>query len=237
MIRGVKTTKKKTCRHGVRLLINLVAGWGVSLFFVLPVYGAPLSSDSLSATTVLGKTAQQQLASKLFEDLYKISGGKGEALVAQRIALYHRIIDSCPDVPLAQESYWHLLEILMRDVQPPRNEEALRLYAAFNRRYPDSKMRAVVSHQVMQGLYQQGQWSELERIAVSYLQTVGRKQDGAPSAPVAVFLCAEARYRLGEIFAAQTGYEEIMQFFPRSIMAKIAKVRLAAMGDKAKADN
>lgn len=199
-------------------------------------HGASLEDGDASGA-VLSFAAQQRLAAKLFDDLYKIAGQRGEALVAKKIDLYQRIINRCPDVPLAQECYWHLLDVMMQDVQPPRKEEALRLYADFNRRYPQSKMRSVVSHQLMKGLYQHGQWSDLERIATQYLQTTRKRKNGAPSAPLALFWRAEARFSLGEVEAAKKGYGKILQYFPKSLMARVARQRMAATGDKAKVEN
>ncbi len=199
------------------------------------------NSVSLKATAaegvVLSKAAQQRLASKLFNDIYKIGGGRGAAEAAKKIVLYQQIIKQCPDVPLAQESYWHLLETMMLDVQPPQKEEALRLYADFNRRYPQSKMRVVVSHQVLKGLYRLGQWAELDRLASQYLETVVNKKNGAPSSPLALFWRTEARYRLGKIAAAKEGYDKILHYFPKSLMARVARERLAANAKKVKAEN
>jgi len=221
----------------LRLVVSLVC-----LALPLSVWAAtvetlPAQDAGATDASRLSPTSQQRLAAQLFEDIYNISGGTGETIVAQKIALYRQIIDQCPDVPLAEESYWHLLKIMMKDVQPPQKEEALQLYATFNRRYPESRMRAVVSQELMKCLYQQAEWVDLDLIATACLQVATRNQDGASSEPVTVFLHAEAEYNLGKVPAAQAGYAEILHYFPQTRMAEIARARLAAIGNKAQADN
>ncbi len=231
-------------------LMHVLGGMGfrMGLLLSLACLALPISSGAATVVAVsdqgggadaapLSLPVQQQLAAQLFEDIYNISGGAGEAIVAQKIALYRRIIDRCPDVPLAEESYWHLLKIMMQDVLPPHKKEALQLYETFNRRYPESRMRTVVSQELMKSLYQQGEWADLDRIASSCLQSAPRNQEGASSDPVAVFLHAEAEYNLGKVPAAQAGYAEILHYFPQTRMAEIARARLAAIGNKAQADN
>lgn len=166
---------------------------------------------------------QQKKATELFNTIYAISQrGERSAKLDEMIGLYQQIINDCPDVPLAQESSWRLIEMYFRDFNPPKKDEALSLFAQFKSRYPGSPLGNAVEGAITRALYLNGAWTDLLALTAPVAQ-----QDPAKlESPLPVYYYAEAKYQLKDLKEAGKGYEIIVRQFPKSQLAGPAKARL-----------
>jgi len=168
---------------------------------------------------------QIRLSSKEFIKIYELSQGKDRsANLEQIINLYYLIINQYPDAPLAEESYWHLIGIMLNDFQPAKKSEALELYNAFINNYPDSLLKNVIADTLMRFYYRNKLWDDLRIMTAPYITEI--KSIAALETPVPIFLYAEATFHLAGLQEASRWYELIINFFPDSLMARIAKVRM-----------
>ena len=168
---------------------------------------------------------QIRLSSKEFIKIYELSPGKDRsANLEQIINQYYLIINQYPDAPLAEESYWHLIKIMVNDFQPAKKSEALELYNKFITNYPDSILRNVAADTLMRFYYHNKLWHDLLEMTAPYINEM--KLIASLETPVPVFLYAEAQFHLDDIQEASKGYEAILNYFPDTLMARIAKVRI-----------
>ncbi|OGQ98640.1 MAG: hypothetical protein A2521_16365 [Deltaproteobacteria bacterium RIFOXYD12_FULL_57_12] len=173
----------------------------------------------------------QQKAVDIFKEIYSLAQTSERAANLEKIiTLYTQIITLYPEVPLAQESYWRLIEIYLQDFQPPEKDKALELFAEFNKKYPDSPLRNAINYSLSRFLYTNEQWPDLaaleEQLARSFLET------GESRLPLSVFYFAEAKYHLKDFAEAKKVYVLLIKKFPDSSMAGQAKKRITEMGDK-----
>jgi len=133
----------------------------------------------------------------------------------QMIALYEQIINSCPDVPLAQESYWRLIEISFKDFNPPKKDRALSLYKEFRTRYPDSPLRNVVEATLRRLLYLHEYWNDL--VVLTSPNTEDFSDPKALKSPLPMFFYSEAKFHLKDLNEASKGYRAILKYFPERI--------------------
>ena len=89
--------------------------------------------------------------------------------------IYSRIINEYPDVPLAQESYWKLIEIYVEDYSPPAYEKAESLYHQFLEKYRETYMRSFIEDTLGNSYYKNAEWARLlnlsEPIYIKYSKT------------------------------------------------------------------
>jgi len=188
---------------------------------------APLAS-SASGQVRLSPEEQQQKAIEKFHQIYNLARAENRSdNLDQMGALYRQIIHECPDVPLAQESYWRLIELLLRDVQPPRPEEALGLFKEFLATYPDSPLAGAVQETAMRMFFLGGSWQELSAAC----EQIVAKRPGA-DAPMPLYYCAETRLHFGDRAAAAQEFAAVAERFPESRPAAMAKERLAELEQK-----
>jgi len=200
--------------------------------------GTPSSSPNSTPKeeAKLSKEEQQKRAIEIFYNIFELSRAKERAAnLEQMIALYYRIINQYPDVPLAQESYWRLIEMFFKDFNPPQKDKALSLYNEYRGRYPDSPLRNAVEGTITRSLYLNGYWNEL----LVFTSPSGEefKDPQKLKSPLTMFYYSEAKFRLNDFKEAFRGYEVILKYFPDSRMAGTAKKRMAEINRKKNKSN
>ena len=179
-----------------------------------------------STRVSLPLSVQQNKSMELFHEIFQISLENDKSTNLDRIAdLYWQIINTCPDVPLAQESHWRLIESFFKEYQPAQTEEALFLFEQFKKKYPDSPLMNVVRYTMARGLYVNKLWHELLELQSSVdLQNFGTEN---PTSPLPIFYYSEAYFHLGEIEEARKGFQALIDYFPDTRLAHMAAERLA----------
>ena len=168
---------------------------------------------------------QIRLSSKEFIKIYELSQGKDRSANLERIIdQYYLIINQYPDAPLAEESYWHLIKIMLNEFQPARKSEALELYNTFVANSPDSLLINIAADTLMRFYYRNKLWHDLLEMTAPYINEM--KTVAALETPVPIFLYAEASYHLDDLQEAARGYELILKYFPDTLMARITRARM-----------
>jgi hypothetical protein len=158
---------------------------------------------------------QENKSLNIFTDILDLTESTNDrkSILPQIEKLYTRIIDEYPNVPLAQESYWKLIELNLKEYNPPRTGKANMLYKEFVRKYPESTLRPTIEDTLGKGLYQNAEWKELRELcAPTYIEYVENKKH--PRASM-LFMYAEANYYLENISEAVKGYEVAAELYPK----------------------
>lgn len=183
----------------------------------------PISPASVSANQPISLQKQESL--KLFKKIFELSSDKQEAGHFDRIAkLYNQIIQNCPDAPLAQESYFKLIELYFSAYTPPLQEKATELFGQFKRSYPESRLFGVIKYAMAKGYFACKSWQDLAQLESSpvaeYFAT------GKIDTPLSLFYYSEAKYNLGEIEEATKGYRALVENFPETLVARTAENKI-----------
>jgi len=179
-------------------------------------------------------TKEQRETLDIFEQILEIyeSAENRQAAAQKAEGLYARIITKYPDTPLAQESYWKLITIFMRDYSPPAFDKAETYYNEFIKKYPDSVLKNAVDQSLMNSYAEHSEWDRLLRFCTPAFREF--KEESKESAPMVVFMYSEANYRLGNIMEAEEGYKAAVKLYPNLGYGKMAKKRLEEIGQKEK---
>ncbi|MEW6218268.1 MAG: tetratricopeptide repeat protein [Thermodesulfobacteriota bacterium] len=181
-----------------------------------PVHKAPMSRDD-----------QEKRAMALFSTIHDLAQGPDRTANLGRMTdLYQEIIDQCPDVPLAQESYWRLIEMDLRDYQPPRVAAALARRAQLRSRYPASPVLPAAEISMARALYLNGSWAELLQLSATATASPDRIDS---KSPLWLFYRAESQSQLGDLTAARQGFQTLIDRYPDGQLAGRARQRLAEL--------
>lgn len=181
------------------------------------------------ATVQLTIEEQQKQSLDLFNKILELSQENDRSTVLDKMSeIYFQIIDQYPDAPLAQESYWRLVEIYLKDYRPPRKEEALLLYQELKNRYPDSPLKDPVQSSISRFFYTNQMWNDLIAFERPYVEEFIKS--GKLANPTHLFLFSEAKLNLKDVKEAYKGYKIVLKFFPQSSEAKIAQERMKTIG-------
>lgn len=127
--------------------------------------------------------------------------------------LYSRIIREYPEAPLAQESYWKLITIYVKDYSPPDYEKAEARYKEFVEKYPQSILKGLVQDTIGKSYHKYAQWDRLlELCAPTYKEYI---ENGKQPRASLLFMYAEANYNLGNIPEAEKSYKIVVDLFPK----------------------
>lgn len=137
---------------------------------------------------------------------------------------YKNIIENYPDAPLAQEIHWRLVELYLRDYNPPRIEDAKAVFTTFKERYPQSPLKTAIEDTMTRFYAAKGMWDELLELHDYRIRRF--VETGKIDSPFFLFMYAEALRNLGEKQEALKGYNWVIKTFPGTQMADIAKRRL-----------
>ena len=139
--------------------------------------------------------------------------------------LYIELINEYPDVPVAQESYWKLIEIYVKDYSPPLYDKAEALYGKFLKKYSHSGLRELVDKTLGISFYRNKEWERLLRLSTPEFMEYNR--GGKAPFPFLIFMYAEANFRMGNFDEAEKGFKIVLEKFPQLKEEKKAKARIA----------
>lgn len=189
------------------------------------------SEDQQKEKSVLSRDEQAKEAMALFNTILEISQNEErEKAIVKKTELYKQLISEYPDAPLAQESYWRIIEIYLRDNDPPRIEEALSLYKEFLERYDKSPVRNAIESTFERFFYAKQRWRDLLEFVRPRIEHFVNTAELV--SPTYMFLHAEAQYNLGEFDEATKAYKIVIRYFPDSRDAKISSERLRTIQEK-----
>ena len=170
-------------------------------------------------------TEQEEKAYELFEEILTLTETSDiQAVLPQMEALYLRIIKEYPDIALAQESYWRLISLYVDKSTPPSYEKAEDLYNEFLKKYPGSVMKNLIEDTLSKSYYKNEKWDKLLKLCSPAFDEFN--ETGKLANPNPMFMCAEAKFNLGDIVEAEKAYKVVIELFPKSNRAATAKARL-----------
>jgi len=181
--------------------------------------------------TMLSRDEQAKEALSLFNTILEISQNEErEKAIVKMTELYGKIISDYPDAPLAQESYWRIIEIYLRDYDPPRIEEAMGLYREFLKKYDKSPVQNAIETTIERFFYSKSRWNDLLEFVRPKIEHFVSTSELV--SPTYMFLHAEAKYNLGDYDEATKAYKIVIRYFPDSKDAKVSSERLNTIRKK-----
>ena len=148
-----------------------------------------------------------------------------ESVLPKIEVLYLQLIDEFPDVPVAQESYWKLIEIYVNEYSPPEYQKAEDLYNRFLNNYPQSGLKSIIEKTLALKYYINKEWGRLlDLSAPEYKEYI---EDGKPPLPLLIFMYAEANFWLGNYDEAEKSFEIVIEKFPQLNENKRAMDRIS----------
>ena len=207
------------------LLFGLIA----MLFLISACVTPPQAPEEKKAPAVKKKLTieeQEKKALEIFNSILNFSEGTDNraAVLPKMEALYEEIIETCPDVPLVEESYWRVITINVDEYKPPRIEKGEKLYQDFLKRYPESPLKIYMEQSFGQFYYANKMWDKLLRFFTPNVKKF--VATGKLDNSYQMFMYSEAKFNLGDIAEAEKGYRIVTEFFPKSKEGGISKNRL-----------
>lgn len=171
-------------------------------------------------------TKEQKETLDIFEQILEIyeNAESRQAAAKEAEVLYARIINEHPSTPLAQESYWKLITMFIRDYSPPDFEKAESYYDEFKVKYPRSVLKNAVDQTIINGYAKHSEWERLLKFCTPAFTEY--KNNGKEPSPLMAYMYSEANYRLGNIEEAEEGFRIAAELYPGLGYGKMAKKRL-----------
>jgi len=143
---------------------------------------------------------------------------------------YEKIIREYPEAPLAQESYWKLITIYVKDYSPPAYDKAEMMYDEFLEKYPQFFFKGFIEDTLGNSYYKNAEWTRLLKLAApAYREYL---DNGKQPRPSMLFMYSEANYHLGNIKEAEEGYKIVAELYPKLIVGIKSKKMLEKVGEK-----
>jgi TolA-binding protein len=141
--------------------------------------------------------------------------------------LYKRIIREYPDVPLAQESYWKLINIYVKDYSPPDYAKAEALFQEFLQKHERSPVRGLIEETLGKSYSKHAEWDRLLELC-TYTYEAYASSGKRPRASL-MYMYAEANHRIGNVSEAREGYKIVAELFPKLLVGRRALSNLENM--------
>jgi hypothetical protein len=135
----------------VRLILTLtIIFWGVTAGTITSQIACAEQRvvAGNDAAQRLSMEEQKKAAYEIFKEILRLSDGpeRGKNLPTIK-ALYRKIIETYPELGLAQESYMRLVILALEEKTPAGNEEAESVYRECLEKYPDARLRKVIENE------------------------------------------------------------------------------------------
>ncbi len=174
----------------------------------------------------MSKAEQEKGAFERFQKLYEDTKNRDRAEAIPLIVdAYEGIIRDFPDAGLAQEAYLKLVMINLEDNNPPDTAAAEEYFRRMVERYPGSVLLNAAEGTIMGHYFHKKNWEPLLRFTAPLV----RQHLESPKIGE-LFYYAEANRRLGRGDEARNAFQILIDRFPRTREAKLARERMALIG-------
>ncbi|MBI4826854.1 MAG: tetratricopeptide repeat protein [Nitrospirae bacterium] len=194
----------------------------ILIAFVLLSYGCATSpikeisgpEGGAARRSPVPQEEQETKSINVFRELLDLSASDADRdeVLLEMQKKYLEIINNYPDAPLAQESYYRLITILLTDYYPPEFVKAESHYNDFIKRYPGSKFKYLVDTTLGTSYLKSGQWEKLSVLARDAFNDYSKS--GSAGSPTLLFMYAESNYKLNNLKEAEAGYNAVIRLFP-----------------------
>ncbi len=200
----------------------------IFLVFLLSACATTLVEEKVIVkplTPVLQKEREVKAFEK-FNEILKVSrSSKNRTEVRPKLEdLYTQLIEDFPEVPLAQESYWKLIEIYVNEYSPTAYEKAEEIYSKFQENYPQSAARVFLVKTLSFSYYKNKKWEQLLKITEPVFK--GYLDGKDPLWVPLIFMYAESNFWLNNYTDAEKAFEILLEKFPQFKDNKLAEARI-----------
>jgi len=207
---------------GTRKKISLI------LIFFLAACAAPppVEKEVLRPEITASQKEREVEAFARLNEILQVSrsGRERNAVLAEKEKLYLKLIKDYPDVPIAQESYWKLIEMNLEDKTPLEYDRADALFNEFYEAYPESGMKGPVYRTFIINYTRNNEWKRLAGICEpEYMEYL---EKGTSLYPLTIFMYAEANFKLGNYDEAEKAFRIIIEKFPYLKENGLSKARI-----------
>jgi len=196
----------------------------IFLLMIFSCKGLVREDDSLKHPSQSVQEQEEKAMEEFKVMLESTKGMRRENIVPLISEGYNDIIEKYPDSFLAEESYYRLMVIKLRDHYPPQEEEAERLYREYFRIYKKPRIGMSMNGDLARYYYDYKKWEKLASFTMPFMKEYVKT--GKYGDTVFLFLYTEAKFHLKEYDEARRGYQIIKRNFAGKRDAKIAEERL-----------
>ncbi len=202
------------------------------MVFVLFSCAAPPKEKSRQLRPALSVEEQKARAMQKFNDVLTVSqSSKDKSVVHPKMEkLYKELISDYPDAPIAQESYWKLMEMYVEKQFPAKYDKAEETYYRFVGDYPQSLLKPMVDRMLSLRYFKDKQWDRLLKLSTPVYRSY--VDEGKRTSPFLIFSYAESSFWLGNYVEAEKGFIVVVINFPEFSMMKQSKARLVYLQRK-----
>lgn len=137
---------------------------------------------------------------------------------------YNSIINQYPQSFLAEESYYRLMTMKLRDYYPPREEEAEQIYREYFQKYKKPRIGMAMNGDLARYYHDNQRWEKLAKFTTPFMREFAKS--GKYGDTVFLFLYSEAKFHTKDYDEARKGYQIIRKNFKGTRDAEIAEKRL-----------
>jgi tetratricopeptide (TPR) repeat protein len=198
----------------------------VVILFFFSSCAAPPKEISTQLRPDLSVEEQKERAMEKFNDILVASqSSKDRNVVLPRMEkLYTELIDEYPDAPIAQESYWKLIEMYVTKHYPAKYDKAEEIYYRFIKDYPASPFKPLVDRTLSVRYYKDKQWERLLKLSRPLFRSY--VEDVKNTIPFLIFSYAESNFWLRNYDEAEKGFKVVVDNFPNFTELRLSKARL-----------
>jgi TolA-binding protein len=213
-----------------RARIFLIALVAISLFSACAAVHEKKPSEVIKKTVPIEE--QERLAEIKFEEILLVSqSSKDKNVIYPKMEkLYLELAENYPDAPLAQESYFKLIELYVRRHIPPQYDKAEEVYNRFTRDYPRSPVKNLVERTLGIMYYKDKKWESLLKLTTPLFMNFVEK--GERPQPFMLFSYSESNFQLRNFDEAERGFKILLEEFPDFSEKRLSKARITYIKSK-----
>ena len=200
----------------------------ISSLALMSCKAAPKRTDDLFEKPQM--TVKEQEARAL-EDFQVMLESTAELKRQEAVPLlakgYAQVIEDYPASFLAEESYYRMMLMNLRDYTPPREAEAEEVYREYFKKYKNPRIGMAMNGDLARYYYSYRRWEKLAMFTTPFMREYVKS--GKYGDTLFLFLYSEAKYFLKDYNEARKGYLIIKKNFKGKRDEKVAEERLEAI--------
>jgi TolA-binding protein len=162
-----------------------------------------------------------QLFTQVLEDTRELTRPDAMPIIKKG---FYETIEKYPDSFLAEESYYRLMTINLREVYPPKEEEAEEIYREYFKNYKNPRIGMTMTSDLARFYYDYQRWEKLAKFTTPFMREYVKS--GKYGDTVFIFLYTEAKFYLKDYEEARKGYQIMKKNFAGTRNAEMAEKRL-----------
>jgi hypothetical protein len=207
--------------------VNILFGILIFVFLLYACATPPEQKPSGMINPSIPVEEQKTLAMAKFNDILTLreSTHDRDSIRPELENLYLDLVTEYPDAPLAQESYWKLIEIYLKEYSPPEYDRAEELYGRFVQLYPEAGMMKIMIDRTLGIMYYKNrEWERLLKLSTPLFRAY--VEEGKRTPPFMLFSYAESNFQLRNFDDAEQGFKVVLKDFPDYSENRLSQARV-----------